>query len=371
MNLTKLRALIKGNKAAVTKLTSKFNADDSEINAEGIENILHSLEEKQTTIESLHSQVLEILPQENEEELEEEVIAQHDYSYSLQCTLNKIKKTLKVRNSNLNAAAEVFSNSSTETQYSTGSENINRSNRDAINSCSTTREQSRMINSYDNVQCVNSGNSYQRLPKLDLPIFTGNVIDWQAFWDSYESAIHANSSLTDVQKFNYLKSFLRGEALQTIAGFALTNVNYQKAVEILHERYGQREKIIQTYMTALLDLPAPVNNFASLRHFYDETETHIRGLDSLGQSENAYGSLLVPVILAEMKKNMTREHGSTKWNLNDIRRMFLKELTIMEAGNEPQPSTYPATSAFVTNNNKYKSSKSDKRHENPHRSSFQ
>jgi hypothetical protein len=79
----------------------------------------------------------------------------------------------------------------------------------------------------------------------------------QAFWDSYDSAIHTNQSLTDVQRFNYLKSLLRGESLHTVTGFSLTNANYQKAVSLLHERYGQREKIIQTYMKALLEFPGP------------------------------------------------------------------------------------------------------------------
>ena len=44
--------------------------------------------------------------------------------------------------------------------------------------------------------------------------------------DSYESAIHLNGSLTDVQKFNYLKTMVDGEAGRTIEGFALTNANY-------------------------------------------------------------------------------------------------------------------------------------------------
>ena len=28
---------------------------------------------------------------------------------------------------------------------------------------------------------------YHRLPKLDLPKFDNNIVDWQSFWDSYEA----------------------------------------------------------------------------------------------------------------------------------------------------------------------------------------
>ena len=38
------------------------------------------------------------------------------------------------------------------------------------------------------------------------------------------------SSLPDIQKFNYLKSLLAGDAYYTIDGFALTNPNYKEAV---------------------------------------------------------------------------------------------------------------------------------------------
>ena len=109
-------------------------------------------------------------------------------------------------------------------------------------------------------------------------------------------------------------------------------------------------------MAALLDLPAPMNTFSSLRQFYDETETYIRGLDSSGQCEDTYGSMLVPVMFqklpAEVKKTMTREHDSSSWRLSDIRRILLKELTIMEAGNDLQLSSFQTTAAFVTNSSR-------------------
>lgn len=72
----------------------------------------------------------------------------------------------------------------------------------------------------------NSVNSsvLHKLPKLDVPTFFGNVLEWQAFWDSYESSIHTNPSLKEIQRFNCLNSLLKGESLQTVTGFSLTEV---------------------------------------------------------------------------------------------------------------------------------------------------
>ena len=47
-----------------------------------------------------------------------------------------------------------------------------------------------------------------RLPKLTLPSFSGNLLDWLTFWDSFQAAIHLNPNLSRVQKFNYLKAKL-------------------------------------------------------------------------------------------------------------------------------------------------------------------
>ena len=265
MNITELRALIKGNKATISRITATIDASDAEMDLDEVQNVLETLLKKQTMIEGLHGQVLDALPTDNDEEVEElqeEVIIQNEYSHQLDCSINKLKKTLKVKTSNLNTTADSFNQSSNDQ----GNMRENASGTDKTNS---NVNSVLMDNSCFNVQNSSSINCsiYHRLPKLDLPVFTGNALDWQAFWDSYDSAIHGNISLTDVQKFNYLKSLLRGEALQTIAGFALTHANYQKAVDILQERYGKREKIIQTYMAALLDLPAPMNTFLACANF--------------------------------------------------------------------------------------------------------
>ena len=100
-----------------------------------------------------------------------------------------------------------------------------------------------------------------------MPNFSGNNIEWQSFWDSFESAVHMNPSLLDIQKFNYLKSQLGGEASHTIDGLALTNANYKEAVNVLKERYGRSNKMIQAHMKALLDLTPANNDLASLHVF--------------------------------------------------------------------------------------------------------
>ena len=75
---------------------------------------------------------------------------------------------------------------------------------------------------------------------------------WPSFWDSYESAVHNSPDLTEVEKFNYLRSLLDGAAYDAIAGLTFSSVNYKEAVQILQKRFGDEQLIINRHMEALL-----------------------------------------------------------------------------------------------------------------------
>ncbi|XP_068757290.1 uncharacterized protein [Montipora capricornis] len=92
-------------------------------------------------------------------------------------------------------------------------------------------------------------------PKLVIKKFGGNETEYQAFWDSFDAAIHSNETLSDIEKLNYLRSFLEGPAMATIAGLALTKNNYKVAVDLLRDRYGNKQVIISSHMESLLKLP--------------------------------------------------------------------------------------------------------------------
>ena len=198
-----------------------------------------------------------------------------------------------------------------------------------------------------------------RLPKLEIPVFTGEPLDWQPFWDCFEAAIHANPSLSAVQKLSYLRAQLRGEAARTIAGLPLTNTNYGHSISLLKYRYGQSQRIINAHVQALLDLPKPVNKLTSLRLFHDTVASHVCCLQSLGKSPKSLETLLAPMILTklpeETKKNMARDHTTTTWTIEELQAAIMKELRIFEVGQQTSTLTnQPAipTAAFYTGTNK-------------------
>ena len=97
--------------------------------------------------------------------------------------------------------------------------------------------------------------THAKLPKLELKKFSGKQIGWHPFWESFEPAIHNNTNLNDVDKFQYLKSLLEGSAAKTISGLALTSSNYNHAVELLAKRFGSKQVIISKHIELLMQLP--------------------------------------------------------------------------------------------------------------------
>ena len=172
-----------------------------------------------------------------------------------------------------------------------------------------------------------------------LPRFNGNPIKWTSFWDSYQSAIHLNHDLSDVDKFNYLRSLLDSVAFDAIAGLTLSSANYQQAIEILHKWFGNKQVIISKHMDTLMNMEAISSDrhLRDLRQLYDNTESHVRSLKSLGIEAASYGALLSPVFLAklspELRLIVSRKVSDSNLDMDALLATFEEELTARERAN--------------------------------------
>ena len=71
--------------------------------------------------------------------------------------------------------------------------------------------------------------------------------------------------------------------VRAIAGLEITNDNYEVAVKILRDRFGDPQIVISGHYTKLMDLPSSMNQTPALRSTFDELEKHLRCLSSLGE----------------------------------------------------------------------------------------
>ena len=96
-------------------------------------------------------------------------------------------------------------------------------------------------------------------------------------------------------------------ALASVSGLSPTESNYKSAVEILTERFGNKQLIISSHMEALLQLPAVtvITDIKRIRMIYDKVEANVSGLEALGIAFDTYGSLLVPVTMNKLPEEQT------------------------------------------------------------------
>ena len=175
-----------------------------------------------------------------------------------------------------------------------------------------------------------------KLPKLVIKKFGGNHAEYQSFWDSFDAAIHSNESLNDIEKLNYLRSYLEGPAAATITGLALTKENYKIAVDLLRERYGNKQVIISSHMDSLLKLPRVTlaSDIKRVGDVYDKIEINVRSLQALGIKSEMYGSLLIPVMMEKIPEEfrlvISRKMKSDTWDINELLDAFKEELEARE-----------------------------------------
>eukprot|EP00731_Ephydatia_muelleri_P024188 Em0016g459a len=218
--------------------------------------------------------------------------------------------------------------------------------------CSTesSRSSSPVLSRHSSCQPAQENGANRRprikLPKLTLRKFNGDITQWSSFWDSFNTAIHSNTELSNIDKFNYLNSLLEKGAADAVAGLALTSANYEEAVSVLKQRFGNNQQIVSKHMEELLNLEAVTSilNLKGLRHLYDSVETRIRNLRSLGISSDSYGSLLASVLLnrlpPELRVMVTREITDEEWNLAKVMEIFQKELDARERAAVSTTSTF-------------------------------
>ena len=180
-----------------------------------------------------------------------------------------------------------------------------------------------------------------KLPKLMPKKLNDDLTKWETFWSSFESTIHLNTTLSGVDKFNYLSSLLEGPALAAVAGLKITTANYTEAIDTLKRRFGNKQQIISHHMDTLLELE-PVTlptNIKALRRLYDHTEFRVRSLKSLEVPLNSYGNLLSSLFMNRLPQELhlivSREVGEAEWCIDQIMTIIEREISARERAFTP------------------------------------
>lgn len=151
---------------------------------------------------------------------------------------------------------------------------------------SSTAQQS---GTFGNLSCF-------QLPKRKFPTFSGIITEWQGFEDLFHSILSHAPDLPNVEKFEYLKTSLEGEALSLVSHLPLTASNYLSAWEILKSRYGNKRDLARIHFQALLKKHVVKSTDSkSIKTLINSITEHSAALDNLDFVTRSWSPLLLHI----------------------------------------------------------------------------
>ena len=356
--LARKKKIRSGHKSSTTRLmTRATTALEAEVvDVDELSFLQQRITEKRELLKTLDSELAELVPDEG---LEEEIQQADEYLERLYEVLMKLDKGLELASRTISRTGTP-SPTSREGSVASVTEEVSPTLDRTTKSPEVTRKEpgDAVCATLPLPSCESV-----KLPKISLLHFRGNHMKWTAFWDSFESAIHRNEHLSKIDKFNYLRSLLEGTAYDAIAGLSLSAANYAEAVQILHKRFGNKQLIISKHMEALLGIAAVTadHHLRDLRRLYDQAESNIRSLKSLGVELKSYGAMLSSMLLSklppELRLIVSRTVPVDELSMEVLLETFEQELLARERANnsvwqqsrrgQSQNQGRTTTSAFV------------------------
>ncbi|XP_050296340.1 uncharacterized protein LOC126736152 [Anthonomus grandis grandis] len=171
---------------------------------------------------------------------------------------------------------------------------------------------SNVNNAVRNVVTENLSNSV-KLPLINIPTFDGSYNKWLEFKDTFESLIHKNQGISEVQKFHYLRAQLLGSAKQVIESIEFSAVNYNIAWESLCKRFNNKRILIQNHISGIFEV-SPLRHESSegLRNLCDTVSKHLRALENLGRPVQSWDDLIIHHLASKLDRISLKEWESLK-----------------------------------------------------------
>jgi hypothetical protein len=95
-----------------------------------------------------------------------------------------------------------------------------------------------------------------KLPPIKFEPFAGDVEKRVRFWEQFQSSIDKDPTLSTVNKHVFLRGYLESEPKMLVDGIAVTASAYDDTKKILHDRYGDKNRLIQAHLDYLEEVTA-------------------------------------------------------------------------------------------------------------------
>ncbi|KAJ8952362.1 hypothetical protein NQ318_017256 [Aromia moschata] len=130
---------------------------------------------------------------------------------------------------------------------------------------------------------------------------------------TFDSLIHKNAAVIDIQKFHCLRASLSGSALQIIVSLEFSSENYVIAWSLICDRFNHVRVLKQNHVKALFNLDRLTEESSVLfRKIIDKITKHLRTLKMLKEPTESWDTLIIHLVTTKLDATTAREWEQKK-----------------------------------------------------------
>lgn len=140
-----------------------------------------------------------------------------------------------------------------------------------------------------------------RLGKIDIPIFKGEIKQFNTFLELFLNLVDRNPQLSDIEKLFYLTTLLQDEPLRLVRTLPLVGSNYKIALDSLRSRYENKRGLATLYYSEMFNASALQRGAPDeLRNLLCTFNENVAALKNLGFPTNSWCFLLFNWLLGKL-----------------------------------------------------------------------
>lgn len=161
-----------------------------------------------------------------------------------------------------------------------------------------------------------------KLKPIQIAQFSGDFKEWPTFAELFKSLIIENRSLNDVQRMQYLKTNLSGNASRIINKLQIGGDNFSVAWKLLCNRYENKRVITSMCLDSLINYP-PISeeNAERMQQLLDTSREYMALLKNLTMEQ-----LILHILLRKLPQESIERYESSLKNpkeLQDLETFFI------------------------------------------------
>ena len=141
---------------------------------------------------------------------------------------------------------------------------------------------------------ITNNDESERLPRINLPAFSGEYKDRESFRDMFQSSVIDKHNVPNVIKLRHLRTCLKGDAEDLVKSYPITTENFAIVWKKLVDKYENKKRLVHSHMSSLFSIKPMIKSSSSeLKRILVSLNTPLSALKILGRPVDKWDDWLL------------------------------------------------------------------------------